>query len=101
MESKTPSIVRIENKLNFIFFSFLPLANRYDLNKLTPANLASLRWDNSLSDPTLEHERIERYKELRRQRYIDARQQTIEALSEQMQVTSTNETATLISTDQS
>ncbi|CAF1138727.1 unnamed protein product [Rotaria sordida] len=66
--------------------------NRYDLNKLTPANLASLRWDNVLNDPMLENERIERYKELRRQRYIDARQHAIQALVEQMQVTTTNDT---------
>lgn len=66
------------------------LANRCDLNKLTPANLASLRWENILSDPTLENERIERYKELRRQRYIDAREQAIQSL-EQMQVTTAND----------
>ncbi|CAF4156247.1 unnamed protein product, partial [Rotaria sordida] len=40
----------------------------------------------------LENERIERYKELRRQRYIDARQHAIQALVEQMQVTTTNDT---------
>ncbi|CAF1557362.1 unnamed protein product, partial [Adineta ricciae] len=43
--------------------------NPSDLNRLTPANLASLRWENPLTDPILEKERIERYKELRRQRY--------------------------------
>lgn len=67
------------------------LANRCDLNKLTPANLASLRWENILSDPTSEHERIERYKQLRRQRYIDAREQAIQTLLEQMQVTTAND----------
>ncbi|UJR25311.1 hypothetical protein I4U23_006662 [Adineta vaga] len=66
--------------------------NPSDLNKLTPANLASLRWDNPLTDPVLEKERIERYKELRRQRYIDARQQAIQLLMEQMQATTTNDT---------
>ncbi|CAF0757609.1 unnamed protein product [Adineta steineri] len=68
------------------------LVNPADLNKLTPANLASLRWDNPLTDPVLENERIEHYKELRRQRYIDARQQAIQILMEQMQVTTTNVT---------
>ncbi|CAF2722938.1 unnamed protein product [Rotaria sp. Silwood2] len=67
-------------------------ANRYDVNKLTPANLGSLRWDNVLNDPTLESERIERYKELRRQRYIDARQHAIQTLMEQIQVTTINDT---------
>ncbi|CAF0811212.1 unnamed protein product [Rotaria sp. Silwood1] len=67
-------------------------SNRCDINKLTPANLSSLRWDNVLNDPTLETERIERYKELRRQRYIDARQNAIQTLMEQMQVTITNDT---------
>lgn len=61
------------------------------MNKLTPANLASLRWENILSDPTSEHERIERYKQLRRQRYIDAREQAIQTLLEQMQVTTAND----------
>jgi hypothetical protein len=73
------------------YFLIISLANRYDLNKLTPINLASLRWDNVLTDPKLENERIERYKELRRQRYIDAREHTIQILMEQMQVTTTND----------
>lgn len=67
------------------------LANRCDINKLTPANLASLRWENILTDPILENERIERYKELRRQRYIDAREHAIQSLLEQMQVTTAND----------
>jgi hypothetical protein len=70
------------------------------LNKLTPANLASLRWDNILSDPILENERIERYKELRRQRYNDARQNTIQALLEQMQMTATKEPTNLTENEQ-
>ena len=61
--------------------------DRCDLNKLTPANLGSLRWDNILNDPKLESERIERYKELRRQRYADARQHAIDSLVEQIRST--------------
>ncbi|CAF4207315.1 unnamed protein product [Rotaria magnacalcarata] len=82
-EANGQSSSGIKNALN---------SNRCDLNKLTPANIASLRWDNALTDPTLENERIERYKELRRQRYIDARQHAIQILMEQMQVTVTNAT---------
>ncbi len=52
-----------------------------------------------LSDPILENERIERYKELRRQRYIDARQHTIQTLMEQMQVNTTNDTTNLTGND--
>ena len=66
--------------------------NRYEL---TPSNLASLRWENILADPIRENERIERYKELRRQRYIDARQQAIETLMEQVQVTTVNDTTNI------
>ncbi|CAF3297458.1 unnamed protein product [Rotaria socialis] len=82
-EANGQSSSGIKNALN---------SNRCDLNKLTPANIASLRWDNTLTDPTLENERIERYKELRRQRYIDARQNAIQILMEQMHVTATNAT---------
>lgn len=74
--------------------------NQSDLNKLTPANLASLRWDNPHTDPVLEKERIERYKELRRQRYIEARQQAIEILMEQMQLAKANETLNTTVTEQ-
>jgi hypothetical protein len=73
----------------------LLLANRCDVNKVTPANLASLRWDNILADPILENERIERYKDLRRQRYIDARQNAIQTLTEQMQVNTTIDTTNI------
>ncbi len=75
-------------------------SNRCDLNKLTPANLASLRWDNILTDPILENERIERYKELRRQRYTDARQHTIQTLLEQMQMTPAKESTNLTENEQ-
>jgi hypothetical protein len=57
------------------------------LSKLTPANLSSLRWDDVLTDPRLENDRIEQYKELRRQRYIDAQQETIQKLVEKMKIT--------------
>jgi hypothetical protein len=86
--------------LNSNIYSVFCLANRCDLNKLTPGNLASLRWDNILSDPILENERIERYKELRRQRYNDARQNTIQALLEQMQMTATKEPTNLTENEQ-
>jgi hypothetical protein len=77
----------------------LLLANRCDVNKVTPANLASLRWDNILADPILENERIERYKDLRRQRYIDARQNAIQTLTEQMQVNTTIDTTNITGVD--
>jgi len=64
--------------------------NRTDLNKLTPANLASLRWDNPLTDDKLETERIERYKELRRQRYANAREHAIQTILDQMRLASMN-----------
>ncbi|CAF0885285.1 unnamed protein product [Rotaria sordida] len=64
--------------------------NQSDLNKLTPANLSSLRWDNILTDATLESDRIEQYKELRRQRYCEARQQAIETLIEKLMKTTVN-----------
>jgi hypothetical protein len=48
------------------------------VNNLTPENISSLRWDDKLTDPELENDRIEQYKELRRQRYIDAREQAIQ-----------------------
>jgi hypothetical protein len=57
------------------------------LNKLTPENLSSLRWDDIQTDPILESDRIEQYKELRRQRYIDAQQQAIQKLVEKMKIT--------------
>jgi hypothetical protein len=60
------------------------------LNTLTPDNLSSLRWDDVLTDPTQEYNRIEQYKELRRQRYIDARQQAIQTLVEKMKITISN-----------
>ena len=53
------------------------LSNRYEL---TLDNISSLRWDNVLNDPILENNRIEQYKELRRQRYIEAQQKAIEKL---------------------
>ncbi|CAF0974599.1 unnamed protein product [Rotaria magnacalcarata] len=58
-----------------------------DFNKLTPANLSSLRWDNAVTDATLEDDRIEQYKELRRQRYCEAREQAIQTLVEKMKKT--------------
>ncbi|CAF1039772.1 unnamed protein product [Rotaria sp. Silwood1] len=64
--------------------------NESDLNTFTPANVSSLRWDNVLSDTTLENDRIEQYKELRRQRYYEARQQAIETLVEKMKKTTVN-----------
>lgn len=72
------------------------LANRCDPNKLTPANLASLRWDNALTDSKLESERIERYKELRRQRYMDAREQAIEIILEQLRLTTAADPSNMI-----
>ncbi len=63
------------------------LAKQNRLSKLTPANLSSLRWDDVLTDPRLENDRIEQYKELRRQRYIDAQQETIQKLVEKMKIT--------------
>ncbi|CAF4651069.1 unnamed protein product, partial [Rotaria sp. Silwood2] len=42
---------------------------------------------NVLSDATLENDRIEQYKELRRQRYSEARQQAIETIVEKMKKT--------------
>jgi hypothetical protein len=68
----------------------LYLANQYDFNKLTPANISSLRWDNTSTDPTIENNRIENYKELRRQRYGEARQQAIQTLVEKMTITNLN-----------
>ena len=65
------------------------------MNKLSPANLASLRWDNILTDPNLENERVERYKELRRQRYTDARQHTVQVLLEQMQMPTAKESTNM------
>ena len=59
-------------------------------NQLTPANLSSLRWEDTLTDPALEEDRIERYKELRRQRYIDAQQKTIQKLTEQKKLSLTH-----------
>jgi hypothetical protein len=73
-------------KIYFLSFS----AKRCDLNNLTQENLSSLRWDDQLTDPTLENDRIEQYKELRRQRYIDARQQAIQNLVEKMKITKSN-----------
>lgn len=49
--------------------------------------MSSLRWDNILTDAALENDRIEQYKELRRQRYSEARQQAIQRLTEQMKKT--------------
>ena len=54
------------------------------------ANISSLRWENVLPDPTLDSKRIEQYKELRRQRYVVARQQAIDNLIEQMQTKMTD-----------
>ncbi|CAF2583973.1 unnamed protein product [Rotaria sp. Silwood2] len=62
-------------------------ANESNLNTVTQGNLSSLRWDNVLSDATLENDRIEQYKELRRQRYSEARQQAIETIVEKMKIT--------------
>jgi hypothetical protein len=66
---------------------------------LTPANLASLRWDNALLDNKLESERIERYKELRRQRYMDAREQAIEIILEQTRLTAAADPSNMIETE--
>ncbi len=63
------------------------LVKQNDLNKLTPANLSSLRWDDIQTDPILENVRIEQYKELRRQRYINAQQQAIQKLVDKMKIT--------------
>lgn len=60
------------------------------VNELTPENLSSLRWEYTLPDPALEQDRIERYKELRRQRYINAQQQTIEKLTEKKKISLTH-----------
>lgn len=57
-----------------------------DLNSLSSENLSSLRWDFTLSDPVLEDDRIEQYKELRRQRYIHAQQQAMQNLIEKKNV---------------
>ncbi|CAF4104221.1 unnamed protein product, partial [Rotaria sp. Silwood2] len=38
----------------------------------------------------LENDRIEQYKELRRQRYSEARQQAIETIVEKMKITTVN-----------
>ena len=58
------------------------LVRKNELNQLTPANLSSLRWDYALEDPALEEDRIEQYKELRRQRYAEAQQQAMQKLIE-------------------
>jgi hypothetical protein len=70
------------------------------VNKLTPGNVASLRWENILTDPILENERIERYKELRRQRYTDARQHTVQSLLEQMQMTAAKDSTNATGNEQ-
>lgn len=56
------------------------------MNKLTEANISSLRWENVLNDPILDNDRIEQYKELRRQRYYEAREQAIQTLVQRMQI---------------
>lgn len=77
-------------------YLFLFVANRPDPIRLTAENLASLRWDNVLTDSKLESERIERYKELRRQRYTVARENALRTVLEQMRLTgTTNETSAL------
>jgi hypothetical protein len=54
---------------------------------MTEDNIASLRWHNVLSDVKLENERIEIYKERRRQRYIRAREHAIQTIAEQIHST--------------
>ncbi len=61
------------------------------MNKLTAENLSSLRWDQKFTDPILENNRIEQYKELRRQRYMNAQQQVIDKLVENMKITVSNQ----------
>ncbi|CAF1587403.1 unnamed protein product, partial [Didymodactylos carnosus] len=65
------------------------LSNRttFDLSKLTPSNITSLRWEYTLSDPKLEEQRIEKYKENRRQRYIEHRNQSLMTLMENVSLT--------------
>ncbi len=57
------------------------------MNKPPPEDLSTLRWDCELTDPILENDRIEQYKELRRQRYINARQQAIQNFVEKTKIT--------------
>lgn len=81
-------IFSYDTSLFFLVFT----ANRPDHNKLTAENLASLRWENVLTDSKLENERIERYKELRRQRYNDARENALRNILEQMRLAATTTT---------
>lgn len=56
-----------------------------------------------MSDDKLESERIERYKELRRQRYANARDHAIQAILEQMRLatmTNTNDPSTTLENEQ-
>jgi hypothetical protein len=60
------------------------------LNKSSTEDLSTFRWDCQLTDPILENDRIEQYKELRRQRYIDARQQAIQNFVDKTKITKSN-----------
>ena len=66
------------------------LDSRYDFNQLTEANISSLRWETIFNDPAKDQNRIETYKELRRQRYIIAREKAIQDLIGRLNVTVLN-----------
>lgn len=82
-----PFKVRWKRKISR-FVLFFPFLEKYfDFSELTEANISSLRWDNVIADPLLDQDRIEQYKELRRQRYAVARKQAIEHLIQRIRLT--------------